>query len=127
MNQKLNSVKVLFADSKYNYSTDVSANSTKESVNQYFVGKLFDRGIYPVEDMQQCVGVEFTDNNTTKQIPKQMTATQSRFFNKPRTMSEIMNGLFKGDAWAANQFQNDMLNSKQLILDHNHKFSKPKY
>jgi len=62
-----------------------------------------------------------------KQIPKQMTATQSRFFNKPRTMGEIMNDLFKGDEWAANHFQNDMLNSKQLILDTNHKFSKPKY
>lgn len=64
MNQKLNTVKVLFADSQYNYSTDVSANSTKESVNEYFVGKLFDKGIYPVENMQQCIGVEFTDNNT---------------------------------------------------------------
>lgn len=62
-----------------------------------------------------------------KQIPKQMTTTQSRFFNKPRTMKEIMNDLFKGDQWAANSFQNDMLNSKQLVINSDHKFSKPLY
>ena len=63
MNKPLNTVKVLFADSKYNYSTNVSSQSTEETAKNYFVGKCFDLGIYPNEDMQKCIGIEFTDNN----------------------------------------------------------------
>lgn len=60
-----------------------------------------------------------------KQIPKQMTRAQQRFFKQPRTMQEII-ALFKGDEWAANHFQNDMLNSKQLVLSKNMTFERPK-
>lgn len=61
--KKLNSVKVLFADSSYNYETNVSVNTTKESASKYFIGQDFDLGIYPAENMQTCIGIEFTDNN----------------------------------------------------------------
>jgi len=60
---KLNSVKVMFADSSNNYETDVSSQTTKMDAIKYFVGNYFDMGIYPVEDMQQCIGIEFTNNN----------------------------------------------------------------
>jgi len=60
---KLNTVKVLFADSKYNYSTDVSTKTTEQTAKRYFVGQDFDLGIYPAENMQTCIGIEFTDNN----------------------------------------------------------------
>lgn len=63
MNKKLNSVKVLFADSRYNYTTNVSSQSTEETARDYFVGKSFDFGIYPNEDFQKCIGIEFIDNN----------------------------------------------------------------
>ena len=38
-----------------------------------------------------------------------LTPKQNKFFSKPRTMAEIMNDLFKGDAWAANAFQNEQI------------------
>jgi len=60
----LNTVKVLFTDSKYNYETNVSSNSTEQTAKEYFVGKYFDLGIYPKEDFQKCIGIEFTDNNS---------------------------------------------------------------
>lgn len=63
MNKKLNSVKVLFADSRYNYTTNVSSQSTEETARDYFVGKLFDFGIYPNEDFQKCIDIEFINNN----------------------------------------------------------------
>ena len=59
----LNTVKVLFADPQHNYSTNVSAQTTEITAVQYFVGKRFNVGSFPVEDMQQCIGIEFTDNN----------------------------------------------------------------
>ncbi len=64
---------------------------------------------------------------TYKPIYKEMTKKQSKFFNNPRSMDEIIN-LFMGDAWAANQFQNDMLSNGQLttvIIDKKIKFIKP--
>jgi len=62
----LNTVKVLFTDSKYNYETNISANSTEQTAKEYFVNKYFDLGVYPKEDMQKCIGIEFTDNNKTQ-------------------------------------------------------------
>ena len=59
----LNSVKVKFADKSKNYWTSVSEKATKESCKKYFVGKVFNVGIYPKEDMQKCIGIEFKDNN----------------------------------------------------------------
>lgn len=63
MTQKLNTVKVLFADSQYNYTTNVSAQSTRETAEDYFIGKWFNLGTYPKENMQKCTGIEFTNNN----------------------------------------------------------------
>lgn len=59
----LNSVKVLFEDSIYNYTTNVSSQTTEITAMQYFVGKCFNMGPFPVENMQQCIGIEFTNNN----------------------------------------------------------------
>ena len=61
--KNLNSVKVLFNNSEYNYCTNLSAESTKTSAENYFIGKSFDLGIYPNEDLQKCTGLEFIDNN----------------------------------------------------------------
>ena len=60
---KLNSVKVLFEDSTFNYTTSVSAESTEKSAASYFVGKSFNMGSYPAELFKECIGIEFTDNN----------------------------------------------------------------
>jgi len=60
---KLNTVKVKFEDSTNDYTTNVSTQTTEITAMQYFVGKRFNVGSYPVENMQQCIGIEFTDNN----------------------------------------------------------------
>ena len=59
----LNEVKVIFENPIYNYSTDVSALSTEESATAYFVGREFNVGVYPVENMQKCIAIEFINNN----------------------------------------------------------------
>src|SRR5574343_112446 len=79
VNKNLNIVKVLFEDSKYNYSTDVSAETTKESAEAYFVGKYFDMGIFPVENLQKCTGIEFADNN--KLVPIKEVKPDERFIS----------------------------------------------
>jgi hypothetical protein len=61
--KKLNSVKVIFADEKYNYETSMSANSTEQTVKKYFVGKRFNVEAYPKQDLKECINIEFTDNN----------------------------------------------------------------
>lgn len=59
----LNSVKVIFTDSQYNYETNVSATTTEQTAKEYFVNKTFDLGSYPKENYQKCIAIEFTDNN----------------------------------------------------------------
>ena len=59
-----NSVKVIFANSKYNYTTSVSDKTTEEDARKYFVNTSFDMGIYPVEDLQMCIDIEFNPNPT---------------------------------------------------------------
>ena len=61
--KQLNSVKVLFNNPQYNYSTSVSANTTEASAKEYFVKKQFNVGAYPAEIMRTCIAIEFTDNN----------------------------------------------------------------
>lgn len=56
-------VRVMFENSKYNYSTSVSVNVTKESAKKYFVGKMFNVGSYPKEVMRKCVSIRFTPAN----------------------------------------------------------------
>lgn len=59
----MNSVQVMFNDPKYNYITSVSAQSTEQSCNDYFVGYAFNMGQYPKDDYQQCTSIEFINHN----------------------------------------------------------------
>jgi len=61
--KNLNSVKVIFKNSEYNYTTDVSSICTELTAQKYFIGATFNIGSYPGECMQICIGIEFTDNN----------------------------------------------------------------
>jgi hypothetical protein len=38
-----------------------SVNGTVESITAYFLGKLFNTGCYPKEEMSRCVSVEVTE------------------------------------------------------------------
>jgi hypothetical protein len=57
------SVTVVFEDAKYNYTTSVNPNCTDEEIKEYFCGKMFDVGAYPVENMQIAVGVVISRNS----------------------------------------------------------------
>lgn len=63
MNNNLNSVVVKFEDPTLNYVTSVSAKSTEKDCRQYFVGKYFNMGAYPIELMAKCIDIEFTNHN----------------------------------------------------------------
>lgn len=53
----MNTVHVNFADSKYNYITNVSTQTTEAEAKKYFVGKSFDMGNFPKEDYQKCISI----------------------------------------------------------------------
>lgn len=74
-----------------------------------------------------CIGMYAGINGAKKRIDElieesTLSNKQKAFFHKPRTMADIMNKLFSGDAWAANKFQNLMLANDLLELDNNHCF-----
>ena len=58
-NAGLNIVTVKFKNSKYNYETEVSPNTTAKSAYEYFVGQSFDMGSYPRENIQRVIGIDF--------------------------------------------------------------------
>ena len=55
----MNEVRVKFKNSKYNYTTAVSANTTHRQAYEYFVGQYFDVASYPNENMQKVVGIDY--------------------------------------------------------------------
>ena len=57
-------VKVKFSNPKYNYSTSVSGDISETEARKYFVGKMFDVGSYPKENMQKVVDIEFFPKGT---------------------------------------------------------------
>jgi len=56
----LRTVHVKFAETKYNYHTDVSNNPSDESLRDHFVGATFNLGAFPIDDMQTCIGLDIT-------------------------------------------------------------------
>ncbi len=61
--KKLNSVLVIFENTKYNYETNVSTVSNEKDCREYFVNRFFDVGIFPEEKLLKCIDIKFTDNN----------------------------------------------------------------
>lgn len=58
--QSLGVVKVIFENPEYNYTTNVGVNVTEEEARNYFVGKMFNVGIYPKQNMQKAIDIEFS-------------------------------------------------------------------
>ena len=71
----LSVVKVKFKDPKYNYTTSMSASMTKESAEKYFIGKSFNVGEYPKENMKEVVDIEFYPAGTYKENGGSLTLT----------------------------------------------------
>ena len=59
------SAKVMFNNSKYNYITSLSAQCAKQDAQDYFIGQTFDVGVYPIENMQTCIGIEYSKSEVT--------------------------------------------------------------
>ena len=57
----MKAVRVKFENETYNYITSVNPKATKEDLEDYFIGKQFDLGVFPVEDFQKCIGIDFID------------------------------------------------------------------
>jgi hypothetical protein len=53
------SFKVKFENPKYDFVTTMSPNITLEDAEDYYVGRYFDVGVYPKENMQKVVSVEY--------------------------------------------------------------------
>ncbi len=54
----MKSASIKFKDSKFNYETSISMQTTTASLKEYFEGQYFDMGVFPNEDMQQCISAE---------------------------------------------------------------------
>ena len=59
-------VTVKFEDSSHNYSTSLSPTATEKDAREYFVGASFDMGVFPKEDFQKCIDIEFFPKGTYK-------------------------------------------------------------
>ncbi len=92
----------------YDYYEGVD-NSGKKFYNLVPEGQPAPAGGYAAEHICKVKGVP----NLFKESVG-LTKSQLLFFKKPRTMADIMNILFKGDAWAANDFQNQQINAGNL-------------
>lgn len=53
------SFKVKFENPKYDFVTTMSPNITLEDAEDYYVGRYFNVGVYPKENMQKVVSVEY--------------------------------------------------------------------
>ena len=63
-------VYVKFKDSKRNYHTSVNKLSNVNELESYFVNTYFNVGIYPKEDMQECIGIDITKDHDEVYIEK---------------------------------------------------------
>lgn len=53
----MKTVKVIFEDTKYNYTTSVNSKVSFDDVVSYFVGQWFNVGCGEDDNMQKCVAV----------------------------------------------------------------------
>jgi hypothetical protein len=58
---KLNTVKVMFENSKHDYETNVSVSSTEKDCQNYFVGRMINVGSFPDETMAKCIKIKFNN------------------------------------------------------------------
>ncbi len=60
----LSLVKVKFSNPKFNYTTNLSGDISEKEAKNYFVGQKFDVGVYPKENMQQVIDIDFYPKGT---------------------------------------------------------------
>lgn len=58
----LPSVEVIFENPKHNYVTNMAKNVTREDAMNYFIGKKFNVGVFPNENLQKVIDIEYSDS-----------------------------------------------------------------
>jgi hypothetical protein len=64
----MKAVKIMFADSQYDYTTSVNPKATDEELKKYFIGARFNVGAYPVENMKQCININIVNTENKRDI-----------------------------------------------------------
>ena len=88
--KKLGMVEVIFENPEYNYSTNVSGETTEEDARDYFVGKSFNVASYPKEKMASVIDIKFH--------PKGTYASGGRVKNKKDNLKAVIL-IEKGEGW----------------------------
>ena len=57
----MKAVTVKFNNPDFNYQTSINPACTTEEIRKYFVGTVFNMGVYPAENMQRCVDIEVSE------------------------------------------------------------------
>lgn len=58
----MKTIKVIFQNPIYNYTTSVNPKTTEEESRKYFIGTPFNLGAYPEEDFQTCINIIILNN-----------------------------------------------------------------
>ena len=66
----MNAVKVKFKNPSYDYVTSVSDSVTEADARKYFVGNRFDLGVFPKEDFQKCIDIEFSKSGISPTLER---------------------------------------------------------
>ncbi len=86
----MNSVKVIFNDSKFNYITTVSNQTTKQKAINYFVNTFFDVGMFPIENMQKCIKIAFrTDKKSVH--ASEVLQLMDQDFSYQKALKKVLN------------------------------------
>jgi hypothetical protein len=93
--KKLGVVKVIFENPEYNYITNVGVNVTEEEARNYFVGKMFDVGVYPKENMQKVIDIEFSKSKDNYSDGGGVESEKYQIKDNDKYFSIGMDGKFK--------------------------------
>lgn len=53
----MKTIKVIFANSKYNYTTIINSKVTQKEAEVYWIGKYVNLEVYPNENMQKYIDI----------------------------------------------------------------------
>ena len=74
---KLNSVRVKFKNSKYDYSTSIGANVSEDQARKYFVGMPVNVASYPREKFEEVIDIDYTKGGNYKKGGRMMTEEEN--------------------------------------------------
>ena len=89
-NNSLGVVKVIFENPEYNYTTNVGAKITESEARKYFVGKMFDVGVYPKENMQKAIDIEFSKSKDSYADGGEIVDLFEDYENIPANVQEVL-------------------------------------